>query len=349
MDKKPASVGRAPRQSNFELLRITAMMLVLIVHADYWSLGVPRFDMAASHGANVFVRVLFEMLSVVCVNVFVMISGWFGIKASVRGYANFAFQCLYFMLGIYLVMLFSGQTQFCLREMARCLFGSWFIQAYTVLYIISPVLNAYVRAASRRQLCITTGLLLAFQALFDLDGISRFVLAGYTPLSFVSLYLLARMLRLYGGSSARYGLSVYFLSVGLNVGLAYAAGLSGAGWLPSPVSYATPRVVAGAAGLVLAFSRLRLRPSGFVNMVAKSSFAVYLLHQHLLVGGAYFAPCMKTLYRHYDGIACLLLMGLACAGWFAAAVVLDRPRIWLWRLLCAIIPRLRRAVASRPF
>ena len=153
MDKKPASVGRAPRQSNFELLRITAMMLVLIVHADYWSLGVPRFDMAASHGANVFARVLFEMLSVVCVNVFVMISGWFGIKASVRGYANFAFQCLYFMLGIYLVMLFAGQTQFCLREMARCLFGSWFIQAYTVLYIISPVLNAYVRAASRRQLC----------------------------------------------------------------------------------------------------------------------------------------------------------------------------------------------------
>ena len=32
------------RQSNFELLRIIAMFLVLVVHADYFSLGAPSYQ-----------------------------------------------------------------------------------------------------------------------------------------------------------------------------------------------------------------------------------------------------------------------------------------------------------------
>ena len=32
------------RQSNLELLRIVSMMLVLTLHADFWSLGVPSWS-----------------------------------------------------------------------------------------------------------------------------------------------------------------------------------------------------------------------------------------------------------------------------------------------------------------
>lgn len=33
------SITAGPRQSNFELLRILAMFLVLVVHSDFWSIG----------------------------------------------------------------------------------------------------------------------------------------------------------------------------------------------------------------------------------------------------------------------------------------------------------------------
>ena len=73
------------RQSNFELLRIIAMFMVLILHADFGALGQPdkaeimNFPFAAT------LRVILEMASIVAVNVFVLISGWFGIRHSIKG------------------------------------------------------------------------------------------------------------------------------------------------------------------------------------------------------------------------------------------------------------------------
>lgn len=64
------------RQSNIELLRIISMLLVLMVHADFFSLGIPSHDlMLASPGQFTF-RVLVEFLSILCVDIFVVISGW---------------------------------------------------------------------------------------------------------------------------------------------------------------------------------------------------------------------------------------------------------------------------------
>lgn len=62
------------RQSNIELLRIISMLLVLMVHADFFSLGIPSHDlMLASPGQFTF-RVLVEFLSILCVDIFVVSS-----------------------------------------------------------------------------------------------------------------------------------------------------------------------------------------------------------------------------------------------------------------------------------
>lgn len=98
------SITSGPRNSGMELLRITAMFLVLVVHADYVALGVPEDVM----NANTICRVAIEALGLVCVNCFVLISGWFGIRASIKGFCNFMFQCVYFMGGIWVVRLITG-------------------------------------------------------------------------------------------------------------------------------------------------------------------------------------------------------------------------------------------------
>lgn len=63
------------RLSNFELLRCLAMFLVLVVHADFFSLGEPSITNFTSISLSDMTRLFIEGVSIVCVNVFVLISG----------------------------------------------------------------------------------------------------------------------------------------------------------------------------------------------------------------------------------------------------------------------------------
>lgn len=63
------------RQSNVELLRIIAMFLILLVHADFYSLGEPSYTDITSESLDTFLRIFFEVISIPAVNIFVMISG----------------------------------------------------------------------------------------------------------------------------------------------------------------------------------------------------------------------------------------------------------------------------------
>ena len=119
------------RSSNIELLRIISMFLVLIVHADYFSLGAPTITEITDKPLSSFARILFESLSILCVNVFVFISGWFSIKPNFKRVTNFLFQCLFFLIGIYTVCLILGLTQLSLKGIAGCFFmlrWNWFIK-----------------------------------------------------------------------------------------------------------------------------------------------------------------------------------------------------------------------------
>lgn len=197
-----SSITKGPRQSNFELLRIVAMLLVLGVHADFWSLkGGPTIHDFADNPLNAWTRTFFESATIVCVNVFILISGWFGIKPSARGFLNFIFQCFYFLLGLYIIAIICGQAQLSFRGTAYVLglTSNWFITAYAALYILSPILNAYVEKASKRNFAILLILFFTFQTIWGWRGIaSNWITDGYSCFSFIGLYLLGRYTRLYG-------------------------------------------------------------------------------------------------------------------------------------------------------
>ena len=88
------------RGSNIELLRLLAMLMVLIYHADFLSLGVPcmKGELSISQWADSSLRFFVQSVCVVCVNVFVMLSGWFGIKPKIDRLIAFLFQVTFFTL-----------------------------------------------------------------------------------------------------------------------------------------------------------------------------------------------------------------------------------------------------------
>lgn len=323
------------RLSNFELLRIISMLMILVLHANFWAIGAPDAETFDSSPISAITRTLIEMISIVSVNVFVMISGWFGIRATMKSFGNFVFQCLFFLIGIYVVMLLLGLAPISAKGVAGCFAltkANWFIKAYLGLFFISPVLNTFLEHCSKRQLEYTLVSFYIFQTIYGCSGIADFICNGYSVFSFIGLYLLARYLRLYGNSFYKYGGGIYSISVFLNVLLFYFMTWFGVSRF-DVIGYANLLVVMGAAGLIMWTAQLKIRQSSFINFIAASSFAVFLLHANPNIGEPMYKPFMNFLYGNFNGLACLMVMFMVLVSLFALAIVLDQPRKWLWRML----------------
>lgn len=190
------------RQSNMELLRIIAMFLVLLVHADFFSLGAPSSSDCVNAPVDSSLKVFFEAISIACVDIFVCLSGWFGIRPSVRGFSNFVFQCLFWLIGLYIITLLIGTSTFSIQGIKGCLALTklnWFIKAYILLYILAPVLNAFVEKASQKEFRNVLIAFFAFEFVYGwiFSGSTQHIVGGYSTISFIGLYLLARYVRLY--------------------------------------------------------------------------------------------------------------------------------------------------------
>lgn len=330
-----ASITRGPRQSNIELLRILSMFLVLVVHADFWAFGAPTADDFSVNPLNAFTRVIIESVSIICVNVFILISGWFGIKPSVKGFLGYLFQCAFFLVGIYVLFLITGNAYLTTDGIMECLCLTqtyWFIKAYAALYILTPVLNSFVEKATEKQFRFTLIAFFIFQSIWGWTGAAVFVEGGYSCFSFIGLYLLARFVKIHGlRIVTSWGGSIYVFSIIVNTAAYYACLMSN---LSIDIFlYANPLVILGALGLLCWFDSNKIKPNFYINWIARSSFAVYLLHINPNIGVPVFKDNILKIYAHYSGIECIMYIFALLLVIFIVAIIADQPRIILWRYI----------------
>lgn len=145
---------KVERLSNMELLRIIAMLLVLFVHVNYFSLGAPNLTEITTSSVSSFFRIEFESLALVCVNVFVLISGYFGIRPKIKSIANFLFQIWFFQFAIYVLCVLIGKIDFSYYGLLKNIVPQrrWFIWAYLGLMLVAPMLNCFIEKTSKEAL-----------------------------------------------------------------------------------------------------------------------------------------------------------------------------------------------------
>lgn len=341
--KEPAitSTVAGVRQSNIELLRILAMFLVLTIHALLSCDGV-TLESFNSDPLNAITKTIIKSLSEVCVNVFILISGWFGIKSSLKGFLNFAFQCLYFTFGIYLIMIVTGNANLTVGGIRTCLFLTpphyWFIPAYAALYILSPILNSFIDKASKTTFRNTLIAFFIFQTIWGWTGSAKFVEFGLSTFSFIGLYLLARYLRLYPCKwLTSWGGEIYIVSVLVNAVCFYVTKRIGCNL--SVFCYINPLVIIGAAGLLVYFNRLRIGYNRTINWTSRSAFSAYLYHGNPLINDLIFFNVIAYIYNSYSGLPCMALIFIFLVFVFMSAVVLDQPRVWLWNKIVPLLSK----------
>jgi len=328
------------RLSNIELLRIVSMLMVLAVHIDGASLGLPdlKGDISALDPRS-FWQLGVESLTIVGVNCFTLISGYFSIKLRMKSVVSFLFQCVFYAVGIYIFLGTPSQTSLSgLFENFMVLTHTdlWYVPAYFGLMLLSPFLNAATESLDRKRY----GIILAAFVLFNLWAGwlwgGKFNPNGYTLVQLIMTYLIGRYLKLYtpdnpGGHASLKAFLLY-------LAMAVAVLITAIYMQPKAFAYNSPFVLAESVALFLTFRYMNIN-SQLINHIAKSAFAVYLIHKNPHIFGNIIKPTIIDMWSH-TSLLQFTIYGLALmAVIYSIAMIVDSVR----RLLDVKICKLLRA------
>ena len=140
------------RQSNIELLRIIAMLMVLLLHATFETFGYAHTS-SITHAPWRWLSIITTAAACMqCVNVFVLITGWFGTSFKLKG-LRIVSECTFISLAMFVFMYLLGlPLPHQLYDYLKVIWSYWFVRAYVLLYLFTPVLNSFVQQSSEKQL-----------------------------------------------------------------------------------------------------------------------------------------------------------------------------------------------------
>ena len=333
------------RNSSMELLRIISMLLVMIVHASFLSLGVPsNGDCMNNPGISIF-RFSVESLSVVCVDVFVLLSGYYGIKWHKERITSLIFQVFFFSILVFLsVGSFSSLELFNLQGVSHLfLLNSsdyWFVKSYLILYLFAPLLNSFVETGSSRNLKFFILFFFLIQTIYgwmSIYGIADFC-GGYSALSFMGLYVLIRYLRyhydfqLKSVSWQKY-LLVYFLVTIIQAIVAFFITVNNFPVAGRLFTYTNPLVILQAFALLMTFANIKPFFNKTINWVSSSCLAVYLLHGNELFLRPIFGLKIRAWFNDLPFSIFLMKTSLFICLLYFSAILIDKIQMLIWNKL----------------
>ena len=327
------------------------MLFILMLHVNFYAFGKPSaLDFTETPASSIF-RVFLESLTIVGVNCFILISGWFGIRPKAKRVLELLFQCVFFCCLLYGFGLAFGipfEHKAALKNLFLAGKLNWFIKSYLTLYILSPVLEAFVGSASKRTFATVVISFFVFQSIYGwLFPVAEFFNHGYSAVSFIGLYLLARYARIYPPQIAGMGkhadLLAYILLSILTTFMSALTTMHGVMLSVDWFAYCSPLVVASALFMFLFFNKLRYR-SAIIDTLGASSYAVYLFHVHPCVFRPLLIPLVTYVLtspqKTHGLISIFFIMTILLACLFAS-ILLDQIRIVFWKKLVRMAGKLR--------
>ena len=271
------------RQSNFELLRILAILMVVMEHFVRQS-GLLESGAGAHDSINAFLG----SGARIAVNIFILVGSWFMVDADFRPgkalklYLETAFYCI----PITLLMALLG-TAGCARNIIQGMlpfFGRpvWFATAYISLMILTPFLNKAFLLPSKAQ-----GRLVG--ALFVLVCIAS-TIPSFSNIDYIADLSWFCVVYLGVGWAKRSGLFSKIAAgkwLALATGALIYAGLCLAARTPLltwPANYWLDNIrtlpnISCALFIFAFFLKTDIGHIKFVNFFSRSVFAVYIVHQ----------------------------------------------------------------------
>lgn len=304
MEEKNSLIKSKVRDSNFELLRIISMMLIFLYHYINYG-GILN---VGSYTINKLTALFLYSGGRVGVNIFILIMGYFMInsKFKIKKVLKMMFQVFFYSSVLAILSVYRLKSNFeviSIKEYLTPTLSSiyWFATYYIIVYLTSPFLNKLIKSLGKKG---CQKLIIVFTILLSvIPTISyRITFASEFFTWFVYMYILGAYIREYNfefknKKTAKIISIIYpffsFLLVVISIlinkyckniyiDITHFDGL-----------YCLP-VLIGSVGIFMWFKNIHIKENKVINFFGKTSFAVYLLHDHLLYKNILWSIDIKT-------------------------------------------------------
>lgn len=292
------------RNATVELLRIVSMLMIITLHAAGKSNMLGNYF--GSGKAVYIVSWVLEAFAIFGLNMYILIAGYFMVDGNFKtGRFLSIILTILFYSTVILLLGFIGiipMENMGTYEYLQCLLPLhmetyWYCTAYVIAYLLMPVLARGVKAMSKKALGATIILLLIFESLFKsvlpvrLEADDK----GYSALWFITLFLVAAYIRLYGirfFNNVKRGIITYVVCAVLialeEFALQFVYVKFGRLELLDAVSieYNHIFLVIGSIGLFTAFINAKPIEGAVTKAImffSTGAFGVYLIHEHILL------------------------------------------------------------------
>jgi len=279
------------RNSNFELLRILSMFMIV---AHHYSVHGQFEKVFGVHLNNMILNFLY-LGGKIGVVLFVLITGYHMIHSQIKikKIIRLELQILFYSILISLFFFFfqcNSVGTLTITNLVQSLFPVayytyWFATVYMVLYLLIPYINKLLLSLSQKEyiqflilgLIICTLVPTFFGTNLSADNIIYFIYF-YSIGSYIKLYPIQT-------SSKKlfiFSLASYFLLFLTTVFFEYMTGYDG--YYSSYIYYFTSLnnvfVLGISISVFLLFKNIRIKNNRIINIIASSTFGIYLIHDH---------------------------------------------------------------------
>lgn len=306
------------RNSNLELLRIVAMAFIVIWH----------ISIHAQEGETI-THDYVASIAITGVNLFVLISGYFGIRLKWKSLLNIL-SCAIFYYAVTLLCdyIFFDPTLKLGKEIEGIFTPIsnyktyWFVSTYIMLMLLSPAINAALANIDKRAH------IFLIAVMFYLSCVSGFAfkhyvnLNGYCLFNFVFLYSVGNFLNKYDiAEKIRNNRLLIMYAVATIV--IFIGSYRDAGRI---LNYNNPAIILAAVSLFCLFAKAEFSNSK-INTIARYMFPIYLVQE---------SPLGKEIYKllhsygtraDFQGISYFATIALYIVALVATAFILEKIRL----------------------
>lgn len=312
------------RESNFELLRIIAMLMVISVHYIRYGgflKGTEVFSM------NFYLSNLIQSFSTFSVPLYIVISAYFMCDKDfkLRKIINIWLQVTFYTIAIFLILYFLGIIDFNIINFIKCFmpiitnqYG--FVTSYIILLILSPFLNKVINRFDKEELkCLVYTITIIFIILGS--GIPmNVVTSSYVGLLIV-IYFISAYIKRYvniNNNHKKFILVYIFSALSIFMGRMIMYKLGVGAYADVFLAYNSTFVMLGTIGLFMYIRSISIK-SKLINNISKLTFGVYLIHDNNYIRPILYSRILNT-SKYYNSkyflaiaIVTIILIFIICA------------------------------------
>ncbi len=280
------------RESNFELLRIICMILIIMHHYALYS----GFNFSTDITIN---RIIVQIITIggkIGVNVFILITGYFMVngKFKAKKIINLVLQVFTYTF-IFLIINCCLNNEVSLQQIIKSILPViyshyWFITSYIVLYIISPYINKLINSMNKKEFTMIILILVTIESLTKTFLAAK--IAGSNLVWFVTLYLIGAYINKYYKAHT-YSLKIDYIGA-ISSYIIIILSVIVLDVLAQKISLFRGRelffsgmtsffALANAMFLFLLFKNINIGKNKIINTISSTVLGIYIIHENIFM------------------------------------------------------------------